>query len=186
MESVTSYLAVIALAAFCLSGCRSENDAIRTDAPHKMESNRAKKDISSPKAQVKDTERRQSRLTSAPSARKLQKTIQTGGDLRSPDNNLLEKHTALPRMVDYGADKCIPCKMMEPILRDLRSEYAGKVDVIVIDVQKNHQAGRDARIRVIPTQIFYDANGKELFRHKGFYSREEILTKWRELGFDVD
>jgi len=89
-------------------------------------------------------------------------------------------------MVDYGADKCIPCKMMEPILRDLRSEYAGKVDVIVIDVQKNHQAGRDARIRVIPTQIFYDANGKELFRHKGFYSREEILTKWRELGFDVD
>jgi len=48
---------------------------------------------------------------------------------------------------------------------------------------KDPDAANPYRIQVIPTQIFYDANGKELFRHVGFYSREQILGKWRELGF---
>jgi thioredoxin 1 len=90
---------------------------------------------------------------------------------------------SLPRLVDLGADKCVPCKMMAPILRDLREEFKGKVQVDFIDVWKEPQPGRDYKIRVIPTQIFFNAQGKELFRHEGFYSREEILAKWRELGF---
>ena len=90
---------------------------------------------------------------------------------------------AKPRLVDLGAGKCIPCKQMAPILEQLRDEYAGRFDVVFIDAWKAPDAANPYRIRVIPTQIFYDANGKELFRHEGFYSREQILGKWRELGF---
>lgn len=91
--------------------------------------------------------------------------------------------TAKPRLVDLGADKCIPCRQMAPILEQLRIEYASKFEVVFIDVWKAPEAANPYRIRVIPTQVFYGAEGKELFRHEGFYSREQILGKWRELGF---
>ena len=89
----------------------------------------------------------------------------------------------LPKMLDLGAGKCIPCKMMEPILEELEKEYQGKFDVVFIDVRKNKSAGEQYGVRIIPTQIFFDAEGEELFRHEGFYSREDILGKWRELGY---
>lgn len=91
----------------------------------------------------------------------------------------------LPRLVDLGAGKCIPCKQMAPILEALKKEYAGRLEVEFIDVWENPQAGNRYRIRMIPTQIFYDATGKELFRHEGFYGREDILNKWKELGVDL-
>nr|HDM59737.1 thioredoxin [Bacillota bacterium] len=95
-----------------------------------------------------------------------------------------QKH--LPRLVDLGAGKCIPCKMMVPILDELKMEYKDKFDVVVIDVWKNRSAGRKYRIRVIPTQIFYDAAGKELYRHQGFFAKDDILKKWKELGIELD
>ncbi len=88
----------------------------------------------------------------------------------------------LPRLVDLGADKCIPCKMMAPILEDLKQTYAGKMDVVFIDVWENPAAAKPYGIKVIPTQIFYDAAGRELFRHEGFFGKEDILAKWKELG----
>lgn len=102
---------------------------------------------------------------------------------RSKDELAGASTLPLPRMVDLGADKCVPCKMMAPILVDLRKEFEGKVKVDFIDVWEDPNPGRQYRIRVIPTQIFFDAQGKELFRHEGFYSREEILAKWREFEF---
>lgn len=93
--------------------------------------------------------------------------------------------SALPRMVDLGADKCIPCKMMMPILDELKEEYAGRLDVQFIDVWKNPEAGEEYGVEVIPTQIFYDAAGKELFRHQGFFSKEDILAKWKGFGVDL-
>jgi len=91
----------------------------------------------------------------------------------------------VPRLVDLGAGKCIPCKKMAPILEELRKEFAGRLDVEFIDVWENPSAGELYRIKLIPTQIFYDASGKELFRHEGFFSREDILAKWKELGVDL-
>ena len=88
----------------------------------------------------------------------------------------------LPRLVDLGADKCIPCKKMAPILSELKSEQAGWLEVEFIDVWKKPEAAKPYKILLIPTQIFYDANGKELFRHEGFYGKEDILAKWKELG----
>jgi len=89
---------------------------------------------------------------------------------------------ALPRLVDLGAGKCIPCKMMAPVLEEVKKEYAGIFDVEFIDVWENPSAGEKYNVRIIPTQIFFDAAGKELFRHEGFFSKEDILAKWRELG----
>jgi thioredoxin 1 len=91
----------------------------------------------------------------------------------------------LPRMVDLGADKCIPCKMMAPILKELKSEYEGTLIVDFIDVWKNPDEGPKYGIKLIPTQIFFDASGKERFRHEGFISKEDILAKWKELGVDL-
>lgn len=91
----------------------------------------------------------------------------------------------LPKMVDLGAGKCIPCKMMKPILDDLKANYADRFTTVFIDVWENREAGKQYGIEVIPTQIFYSAEGKELFRHVGFYGKEEILGKWKELGVDA-
>lgn len=91
---------------------------------------------------------------------------------------------AIPRMVDLGATKCIPCKMMAPILEDLKKTYAGKLDVEFIDVWENPDAGKKYGINLIPTQIFYDATGKELFRHEGFFAKDDILAKWKEFGVE--
>lgn len=92
----------------------------------------------------------------------------------------------LPRLVDLGADKCIPCKMMAPILKELKSQYQGKLEVVIIDVWENPDQAKKYNIKLIPTQIFYDSSGKELFRHEGFSSKEDVLAKWKELGFDFN
>jgi len=92
---------------------------------------------------------------------------------------------ALPKLVDFGSHSCIPCKMMAPILEELKKEYGEVFRTEFIDVWQNAEAGRKYGIRLIPTQIFFDADGKELFRHEGFYSKEDILKKWKELGVDI-
>jgi thioredoxin 1 len=96
-----------------------------------------------------------------------------------------EPGTALPRLLDLGSDKCIPCKLMAPILDELKREYAGVFQVDVIDVKKDRPAARRHGIRVIPTQIFFDRSGQELFRHQGFLSKEEVLETWKTLGVDL-
>ncbi len=92
---------------------------------------------------------------------------------------------ALPKLLDLGANKCIPCKMMAPILEELKKDYAGKLDVEFIDVWKNPDAGKPFKIEIIPTQIFFDAKGNERFRHIGFFSKDDILAQWKELGVDL-
>jgi thioredoxin 1 len=93
--------------------------------------------------------------------------------------------TGLPRLVDLGSTVCIPCKMMAPILEELKKEYAGRLQVEFIDVMASPDAGAPYKISLIPTQVFFDASGKERFRHEGFFSKEDILAKWKELGVDL-
>jgi len=107
-------------------------------------------------------------------------TVTTGG--ASADG---ASRAPLPRLVDLGAGKCIPCKKMAPILEELKKDYAGRIEVEFIDVWKNPDAGKAYNVEMIPTQIFYDASGKELFRHVGFFGREDILAQWKELGVDL-
>jgi len=102
------------------------------------------------------------------------------GPSPSPANPAVAKK--LPRVVDLGADKCKACKELAPILEQLRKEYAGRVTVDFIDVWKNPKAGEPYRIRVIPTQIFFDADGKEVWRHEGFLPKADFVKKFAELG----
>lgn len=96
------------------------------------------------------------------------------------DAALTADEARLPRLVDLGADKCIPCKKMAPILEQLREEYKGRLDVEVIDVWKNPNAGLPYRIRVIPTQILYSREGKEVWRHEGFISKNDLKALFAE------
>lgn len=104
---------------------------------------------------------------------------------QASEPNQISQAQKLPKLVDLGADKCIPCKMMKPILDELRDEYKGVMDVVFIDVWKDSTSGEKFGIKVIPTQIFLDADDKELFRHEGFFSKEDILGKWKELGIEI-
>jgi thioredoxin 1 len=88
----------------------------------------------------------------------------------------------LPRVVDLGADKCIPCKKLAPILEELKKEYDGRVIVEFIDVWKNKSAGEPYKIRTIPTQVFFDREGKEVWRHEGFLPKAEFIAKFADLG----
>jgi thioredoxin 1 len=85
-------------------------------------------------------------------------------------------------MIDIGAKKCIPCKMMAPILEELEKEYKGRAAIVFIDVWQNPEEGKKYRIRSIPTQIFYDTEGKEVYRHEGFFDKASIVAKLEQLG----
>ena len=105
----------------------------------------------------------------------------------APISSVVTAPTAknLPRLVDLGAGKCIPCKLMAPILEEMKKTYAGKLEVQFIDVWLNPDEGAKYGIKIIPTQIFYNAAGQELFRHEGFISKEDLLAKWQEFGVDL-
>ena len=77
-------------------------------------------------------------------------------------------------MIDLGAKSCVPCRMMAPILSELKVDYKGKADVVFIDVWENPDQSEAYGIRVIPTQIFYDKAGTEVYRHEGFMDKDSI------------
>jgi len=85
-------------------------------------------------------------------------------------------------MVDLGAKSCIPCKMMAPIMEKLEKDYKGRAAILFIDVWKEPDQAKRFDIRTIPTQIFYDKEGKEVLRHTGFMSEEAIVTQLNKMG----
>ena len=85
-------------------------------------------------------------------------------------------------MVDLGATSCIPCKMMAPILQKLEKRYAGKAAIVFLDVWVDPKPATHFRIRIIPTQIFFNKKGEEVYRHEGFMSEDEIVAVLQELG----
>ena len=85
-------------------------------------------------------------------------------------------------MVDIGAKKCIPCKMMAPILEELEKEYKGRASILFIDVWEYPNEAPKYGIRAIPTQIFYDKDGKEVWRHSGFLDKKSIVAQLEKLG----
>ena len=85
-------------------------------------------------------------------------------------------------LVDFGSNSCIPCRQMRPILHEIRKEHSGKAEVLVIDVYKYQNLAREHKIRMIPTLIFFDLNGKEVHRHQGFMSKKAILEQLNKMG----
>ena len=85
-------------------------------------------------------------------------------------------------MIDLGAKKCIPCKMMAPILVKLEKAYKGTADIVFIDVWEKKQPAQRFKIRAIPTQIFFNEQGEEVFRHVGFFDEKSIVAQMTKMG----
>lgn len=93
-----------------------------------------------------------------------------------------EPEQALPLLIDFGAGQCATCKMMDVVLNELARAYSGKLLIRFVDAKEDTAQAEQYKIRMIPTQVFLDADGNELFRHEGFISKEDIVEKWAELG----
>jgi thioredoxin 1 len=88
----------------------------------------------------------------------------------------------LPMLVDIGRGTCKACKMMLPILQGLQEEYKGRAVIKIVDLRYEPEPARVYGIRLIPTQIFFDATGKEVYRHEGFMDKVSIQQKLQEIG----
>jgi thioredoxin 1 len=89
---------------------------------------------------------------------------------------------SLPKLLDFGRGKCIPCKKMAPILQELSEEYKGRVIIKIIEIDQEKELTRVNRIRLIPTQIFFDSKNQEIYRHEGFLYKEEIKKVFEKMG----
>ena len=101
------------------------------------------------------------------------------GDARQPVPGLQK---GLPAVLDFGRGTCLPCKAMKPILDELKKELAGKVEIRIVDTGEDEATADKFNIQLIPTQVFLDATGKEVYRHEGFLPKEDILAKLKEMG----
>ncbi|MDD2735343.1 MAG: thioredoxin family protein [Desulfuromonadaceae bacterium] len=87
-----------------------------------------------------------------------------------------------PTVADFGARTCIPCKKMAPILEELNREMKGKANITFTDVWATPDLARKYGVQMIPTQIFFDAKGKEVKRHMGFIDKADILKELKAAG----
>lgn len=146
---------VILIALLALGGCQAKTDTPRSEA--------AQSPAGSDPGVVQSPVVSDAEPVPAPDQ------PQTPAEPESP-----QETTPLVTFIELGAESCIPCKMMKPVLKEISDEYQGLVKVIFIDLNKDKDAAQKYRVRVMPTQVFLDAQGREFFRHEGFYPKAEI------------
>ncbi len=100
------------------------------------------------------------------------------------ETQIEKKSENIVTFIELGSIKCVPCKMMQPIMEEIEKEYEGQVEVVFYDVwtEEGRPYGEKYKIRAIPTQIFLDKNGKEYFRHVGFFPKEELVKVLKQQG----
>ena len=89
-----------------------------------------------------------------------------------------------PTLAEFGRGVCIPCKEMKPILEELSVEYKGELNVVIVEIDDNVDLTRQFGIMMIPTQIFLDSEGEEVFRHIGFYPKGDIVAQLEKMGIE--
>lgn len=125
--------------------------------------------------------------TSAPARpQAAPKQVETPRESRAPVTPPPSTPARRPQLIELGSKTCTPCKMMAPILGELRQDYGSQLEVTFYDIYERRDMADTYHIRVIPTQVFLDAEGKEFFRHQGFYPKDEILAKFREHGITLE
>jgi thioredoxin 1 len=87
-----------------------------------------------------------------------------------------------PVLVDFGANNCMPCRQLRPVLKEIDKEYNSKASVLVIDVYKFKELAAEYKVQVIPTLVFFDKAGKEIYRHMGAWDKASIVNKMKESG----
>lgn len=104
------------------------------------------------------------------------------GNVAGPTYPESEPGKYLMTFVELGSVSCIPCQKMQPIMKEIEQEYAGKVRVVFYDVWQDRRPAEHYGINIIPTQVFLDRAGKEFFRHQGFFPKEEIVKLIKTKG----
>ena len=115
--------------------------------------------------------------TTADSSKLKTKTIQA--------DSTKKKEKPKVTFVELGSVNCIPCKMMQPVMKAVEEEFGDQIEVVFHDVWKDPAPGRKYGIKLIPTQVFLDETGKEFFRHQGFFPKEEIENLLVEKGLKM-
>jgi thioredoxin 1 len=113
---------------------------------------------------------------------RLQKIAAKPPESNTEEELKLALKNGKPILVDFGANSCVPCRQLRPILKEISTEYSEKAKILVIDVYKYQNLARDYKVMLIPTLIFFDSKGKEVFRHVGAWGKEEIVAKLKEIG----
>jgi len=90
---------------------------------------------------------------------------------------------AKPALWDFGMGMCAPCIQMEKILAAIKSKYGDQIEVRLVMAEKEKPLFQQYKIMVVPTQVFLDANGKEVDRHMGFMPEEALVAKLKQLNF---
>jgi thioredoxin 1 len=101
-----------------------------------------------------------------------------------PGGRQANRGTQLPAVLDFGMGKCVACKKMKPILDELAEEYAGRARIEIIDIGEHPDQADKYEVRLVPTQVFFDAEGHEVFRHEGFMPKADIVAQLGAMGVD--
>ncbi|MFH0991748.1 MAG: thioredoxin family protein [bacterium] len=90
----------------------------------------------------------------------------------------------LVTFVELGSVTCIPCQQMQPVMKAIEEKYGDQINIVFYDVRKTDQQryAKQYKVRVIPTQVFLNKEGKEFFRHEGFYPEKEIDLLLKKQG----
>jgi thioredoxin 1 len=112
----------------------------------------------------------------------LQKITAKPPEMNSEDDFKQALASGKPVLVDFGANACLPCRQLRPVLKEIGAEYSEKAKILVIDVYKNQNLAREHKVLMLPTLVFFDSKGKEVFRNVGLMEKEKIVAKLKEIG----
>ena len=112
----------------------------------------------------------------------LQKIAAKPPEMNSEDELKKALTSGKPVLVDFGANSCIPCRQMRPVLKEVGTEYSEKATILVIDIYKNQNLAQEYKVLMLPTLVFFDSKGKEAFRNVGIMEKEKIVGKLKEIG----
>jgi thioredoxin 1 len=112
----------------------------------------------------------------------LQKIAAKPPEMNTEDDLKKALTSGKPVLVDFGANSCIPCRQMRPVLKEVGTAYSEKAKVLVIDVYKNQNLAKEYKVFMLPTLVFFDSKGKEAFRNVGIMEKEKIVAKLKEIG----
>ena len=106
-----------------------------------------------------------------------QKTKQKVLTISAKEISIKKNKKIKATFVELGSIKCVPCKMMQPIMDEIIREYKGQVEVVFYDVWtlEGRPYAEKYKIRAIPTQVFLDEKGNEYYRHVGFFPKDELV-----------
>jgi thioredoxin 1 len=113
--------------------------------------------------------------------------ICTSAFAQNPNKKASPEEKTRITFVELGSVNCIPCKQMQPVMKSIEKKYGKQIKVVFHDVWKQDQKQYASKygIKLIPTQVFLDENGKEIMRHEGFYAEKEIDKFLQSKGLKV-